>query len=200
MLKRFLRSKIFLAFLFVTLAFIVSGYFLSDSFFFSRLIRQNNIRTPEDAFAYVLKNTGKPSATRPKPPPGGFGLSPPNWNPPLDYSPREMLTRQKYLWCDQGASLVATIVRDLGYETRIVDFVGDDRLGNHTILEVKQQGIWKTYDTTYETQGLSHQEILKAWPNPRRALYRPYIGPSWVVRNNYYAKKLSLWKQRLRGN
>jgi hypothetical protein len=196
-LKKFRRSKLFLALLFVALTFVVSGYLLSDSFFFKRLIRQNNITSPESAFAFVNKNTGKPNSVMPVPPPGGLGFAPAGWNTPLEYAPREMLTKQKYLWCDQGASLVATIVRELGYELRIVDFVGDDGISHHTILEVKQQGVWKTYDTTYETQGLSYQEITKAWPKPPHPAYRPYIGPSWIVRNNFYLKQLSLWKNRL---
>lgn len=95
---------------------------------------------------------------------------------------------------------MATIVRELGYESRMVGFVGDGGIGPHTILEVKQQGTWKTHDTTYETQGLSYQEITKAWPTPLRPVYRPYIGPGWIVRNNFYAKQLSLWKKRLRGD
>jgi hypothetical protein len=177
---------------------VISGYLLSDAFFFKRLINQNKISTPEQAFAFVNQNTGKPSTTTPVPPPGGLGFSPPNWKAPLEYSPREMLTKQKYLWCDQGASLMATIVRDLGYQTRIVDLIGDDGLSHHTILEVNEQGSWKTYDTTYETQGLSYQEIAaRAWSKPLRPAYRPYLGPGWLVRNNFYLKQISLLRKKI---
>jgi len=208
MAKIRLRPTLFIAFTTIVLIFIVSGFLLSDAFFFERLIRRNNITTPEEAFAFVNNNTGRTVVVA-QTPPLGLGFAPPDWNGQIEYSPREMLTRQKYLWCDQSAILLATIVRELGYDTRLVDFVGDDGISHHTLLEVKQQGIWKTYDTYYEWQGLTYQDIVNAvWlPEPLerrkiignspRIVYRPYVGPSWIVRNNFYVKRLSLWKSRL---
>ncbi|MGB9179453.1 MAG: hypothetical protein WCB68_09415 [Pyrinomonadaceae bacterium] len=180
-----MRTKLFLAAVFSILIFIVSGYLLSDAFFFTRLISRNNITTPEEAFAFVVKNTG---------------VANPHHPPPLEYAPRKMLTTQKYLFCDQSAILMATIVGALGYETRLVDLVGDDGISHHTILEVKQNGSWKTYDLIGQTQGATYEQSARDFQNGQpyhaRPVYRTYVGANWINRNNFYLQYLSL---RLRG-
>lgn len=123
---------------FIFISAIVSGYLLSDDFFFNQMIRSRHINTPEEAFYYVENNIRPPTE----------GLQP---IPGL--TPRYMLTKRKYLYCDEGAIVLATIVHELGYKTRLVDLVGDDGVSHHTILEVFQDGAWKTYDTLQKLAG-----------------------------------------------
>lgn len=181
MAKQFSRQTLSLSFLSAALFFIASGYLLSDAFFFKRLVYQNNITSPEEAFTFVVRNTGTPDPRRP---------------PPLEYSPRLMLTRQKNLFCDQSAILMATVVSELGYDTRLVDWVGDDGISHHTILEVKQGEGWKAYDTLNRRQGETYEQIKRELSYNARPIYRKYVGSRWMNRNNYYLQHLSLWLRR----
>ena len=164
--------------------FILSGYLLSDDFFFNNLIRNNRISSPEEAFSFVGNNIYRP---------------PESMKPTVLTTPREMLTRQKYLYCDQGAIVLATIIHELGYETRLVDLVGDDGISHHTILEVKQNGVWKTYDTLQNLQGVTYQQSAQSfnadyYTRRIEAVYRPYPRfYNWVIQNNFYLKHLALW-------
>lgn len=182
-MKKFSRRTLFLSALTVVLFFIASGYLLSDAFFFKRLVYRNNITSPEEAFTYVSRNTGVPDPRNP---------------PPLEYSPRLMLTEQKNLFCDQSAILMATIVGELGYDTRLVDWVGDDGVSHHTILEVKQGEGWKSYDTLNRRQGETYEQIRRGLAYSARPVYRKYVGSRWLTRNNFYLRRLSLWLKRVR--
>jgi hypothetical protein len=184
MVLRFSRRTLLLSALSAVFLFIVSGYLLSDAFFFRRLVRQNDITTPEEAFAFVTTHTGVPD---------------PRSAPTLTYSPRLMLTEQKDLYCDQSAILMTTIVGVLGYETRLVDWVGDDGISHHTLLEVKQDKGWKAYDTLNRGQGETYEEIRRRLSYNARPAYRTYVGSRWVTRHNYYLQRLSLWLKRGRG-
>lgn len=186
---KFLRSKLFALFVLAVLFFIASGYLLSDDLFFKRLISHHNIKTPEEAFAFVDKNTDYPAK---------------DMRLELGTTPRDMLTRQKYLYCDQSSILMATIVHKLGYETRLVDLVGDDGESHHTILEVKQNGVWKTYDTTYILQGGTYQESARYYESGEyynaRPVYRPYPRLyNRAIQNSFYLKHLALWLRGARG-
>jgi hypothetical protein len=176
--KKFSRRTLALSALLGLLFFIVSGYLLSDAFFFKRLVYQNNITSPEGAFTIVSTNTGVPD-------PRNF--------PPLEYSPMLMLTEQKDLFCDQSAILMATIVGELGYDARLVDWVGDDGVSHHTILEVKQNGGWKAYDTLNRLQGETYEQIQRRLSYDARPVYRTHVGSRWITRHNYYLQRLSLW-------
>ena len=177
-MNKFSRRLAFLSALFVALFFGVSGYLLSDAFFFKRLVHRNGVTTPEEAFNFVIGNTGVPDPRQP---------------PPLEYSPRLMLTEQKDLYCDQSAILMATIVGEIGHDHRLVDFVGGDGVSRHTILEVEQNGGWKTYDTLNRRQGETYEQILRGLSYDARPVRRRYVGSGWMTRNNYYLQRLSLW-------
>jgi hypothetical protein len=171
------KSKLIFALVFV-LVFLVSGYLMSDDLFFRRLIRDNRITTPEQAFAFVESNVVYPPPKHMK---AINGLT-----------PRYMLTQRKYLYCDEGAMLLATIDHALGYETRLVDLVGDDDISHHTILEVRQDGRWKTYDTAYNLEGAPYVESARYYH--ARPFYRPYPKPyNWIIQHNFYVKHLALW-------
>lgn len=181
MVQKFPRRALLLSGLSAALLFVVSGYLLSDAFFFRRLVRQNDITSPEEAFAFVITHTGVPDLRSP---------------PPLTYSPRLMLTEQKELFCDQSAILMATIVGVLGYETRLVDWAGDDGVSHHTILEVKQDQGWKAYDTLNRRQGETYEDIRRGLSYNARPVYRRYVGSRWITRHNYYLQRLSMWLKR----
>jgi hypothetical protein len=184
---KFLHSRSFAILALAFLLFLASGYILSDDLFFKRLIWQNNITTPEEAFAFVDKHTDYPLK---------------DMYPVLMSTPRKMLTQQKYLYCDQSAILMATIVNELGYETRLVDLYAEDGVSYHTILEVKQDGAWKTYDTVYNLQGASYQQSAKMYESGQYYNARPvyHIYPkfyNWVIQNNFYMKHLAIWLRGL---
>lgn len=163
---------------------------MSDDSFFSDLIEKNRISTPEEAFSFVESSTIRPPA---------------DMQIRLFTTPRNMLTRQKYLWCDQGTIVLATIVHKLGYETRLVDLLGDDGLSHHTVLEVNQNGTWKTYDTLQNMQGVTYQQSIESlktsfYSRNIQPVYRPYPKfYNWVIQNNFYLKHLALWLRGLPG-
>lgn len=158
---------------------VVSGHFLSNDLFFEKLIRVYQIATPEHAYQFVIENI--------KPPPKGF---------PAIYglSARYMLTKRQYLYCDEGAIVLANIVHKLGYRTQLVDLIwSQDNLSHHRILEVFQNGKWKTYDTLGRSVGNTYQECAGYDTFPR---YRPYprFYHSLMRRNFYLRRFVSLWR------
>lgn len=184
-MKKF-KTIFFVLVIFVAL-FVVSGYFLSDDFFFNRIIVENHITTPEEAFEFVNSNTFFAQEIRPFAP-----ITP-------GLTPRYMLTERKYLWCDESAIVLATLARKLGFETRLVDIIGEDNIAHHTYLEILQNGEWKSYDTVKRKQGLTRREIFQLWELPEKTVLkkRPYPNAyNWFVQNNFYLKHLAL---RLRG-
>lgn len=164
--------------------FIISGYLLSNAFFFKQLNYSNLITTPEEAFKYVNDNIYK---TGDRPP--IYGLT-----------PKYMLTQRKYLYCDEGSIVLSAMVQELGFETRLVDVIGEDGNAHHTYLEVFQDGEWKTYDWTIKKAGLLHKEILEEYSQANLKGYpRPRTFPRWynrILQNNFYLQFLSL---KLRG-
>ncbi len=181
-----MRKVIFIVGVVVVL-FVASGYRLSDNYFFKNLIRENQITTPEQAFAFVVNHT-EPASLE-------MNLTPLT-------TPRHMLTRQKVLFCDQSAIVMSTIVNQLGYETRLVDFLGDDGSSHHTILEVKQGDKWKTYDTLHKLQDVTYQDSARA-AGPQYYTHR--VEPRYrafprfhnrLIYNNFYVQRVALWLKR----
>lgn len=177
------KSKLIFALGFA-LVFVVSGYLMSDDFFFNLLIRSNRLKTPEAAFAFVQSHTHPATG---------------DMQSISGLTPRYMLTRRKYLFCDEGAILLATIVHELGYATRLVDLVDvSDGVRRHTILEVRQNGAWKTYDTLRNLQGHTYQQSAHYYH--ARPAYRAYPRTyNWLIQNNFYLKHLALWLRRIPG-
>ena len=167
--------------------FTVNGYMLSDDKYFNELIKANHIDTPEKAFQYVSENIefvqGNPT--------------------PVPYTTPRYMLQKKYLWCDEGAIVLATIVHELGNETRLVDVIKDDGNAGHTYLQVYENGEWKNYDTVLKKSGLAHEQILegcsyaglRGYPKPR-----PYPRLyNWIIQNNFYLKHLALWLRGVPG-
>lgn len=175
-----LKALTIIILIFITV-FAVSGYLLSDDKYFNDLIKENHIDTPEKAFQFVTENIEYVSD---------------NPTPVPFTTPRYML-RKKYLWCDEGAIVLATIVHESGNQTRLVDVIRENSEAGHTYLQVYQNGEWKNYDWILKKSGLSHEQILdgysyaglKGYPKPR-----PYPRLyNLIIQNNFYLKHIALW-------
>jgi hypothetical protein len=169
--------------------FVVTGYLLSDDLFFERLIAENHLTTPEDVFRFVQAHTSYPTE---------------QMKVVVGSSPRYMLTKQRYLYCDQSAIVMATIVHELGYRTTLINLVGSDGESHHTVLGVLQGGRWKAYDVTNNLQGRPIQESARYQPGGQpyeaQISFRVYPGfYHWLVQNNFYLKHLALWSRGLPG-
>lgn len=183
------RWKILIPLAFVFL-FVTSGYLLSDDLYFHTLIGKNQIKTPEQAFTFVVNNT-TPASNR--------------MNLTILQTPYNMLVRQKSLFCDQSAIVMATLVHKLGYETRLVDLKGDDGISHHTLLDVKEKGVWKTYDPFQNLEGITYeQSAMHVGPGQYSQRVQPiyHSYPRFynsVIQSNFYLKHLALWLRRQPG-
>ncbi len=167
--------------------FVVGGYWFSDDRFFARLIAEQHIATPEEAFLFVRDHTAYP--------PDGMRVV-------TRRTPRRMLTAQKFLFCDQSAIVLATLLHRLGYETSLIDLHGPDGPSHHTVLGVRDGGSWVVYDVMNNLQRRPLPESAKyhgGAPYTARAVYRPY--PRFyqsAMRDNVFVQSIALWFQSLR--
>lgn len=182
------KLKLIVAVVFVLLtAFFVSGYWLSDDRYFDDLIVINHLETPEDALAFVNKNTD-------------FNQVP----DPIPFTTPRFMLQRRHLWCDESAMLLATLVQRLGYETRLVDIINEKGIAGHTYLQIYENGEWKNYDTAFlKKSGLTHEQILegysyanlKGYPSPR-----PYPRLyNRIIQSNFYFKQIALWLRNVPG-
>ena len=158
------------------LFFVGAGYALSDAMFFRQLVSRNGIATPDDAWEFLGSHI-RPA--RPGTP-----------TPRLSISARYMLTQQKELHCDAGALLMATILREIGYRSRLVDLHGHDGISHHTVLEVEENGHWYVYDTLLRQRRTTLKDAARGYGFE---LARPVRRPSWstyrsIVYNNAFLK------------
>ena len=158
-------------------AFLTLGYWLSDNHLANGIVSDNRLTAPEQVFAYVRGH-------KIQAPPG----SP---NSAVGASFKELLRREgDWLWCDEGAIVVAVMVGQLGYQTRLVDLVGKaDGISHHTVLQIQQQGVWVTYDFTGRQYGVTLEKTVDYPSIPR---FRTY--PNWqhqLLLNNYFLRELA---------
>ena len=175
MRRKLIKATLALAGLLV--AFAVVGYLLSDNRLAKQIVDEQNLNTPEQVFGYVIKH-------KIQAPPG----SP---NNAQGASFKELFFRQgDWLWCDEGAIVVAVMVGQLGYPTRLVDLLGlSDGVSHHTVLQIQQAGNWVTYDFTGRQFGLP---VEKTVVYPSRPVFRTY--PAWqhtLMLNNYFLRVLA---------
>jgi len=157
--------------------FAVLGFFMSDHFFYRKIIKADNMAVPDDVFKWITTNipTAKGSNQVPAP----------------YTTPRLAIETKRKLYCDEGSILMATFCYELGYKTRLVDFIGMDSIAHHTILEVFNNGRWKSYDFFNNTQYSTYKEYV-SFPL-LMVNYRRY--PGWynqLVNHNYFIKKIFL--------
>ncbi|PRY14268.1 hypothetical protein CLV24_10478 [Pontibacter ummariensis] len=182
------------------LLFWVVGYVFSDDYYFNNLIAEKGLKTPADALEFVCKETS-------------FAID----KPTSGLTPRYLLSVRKHLYCDEGAVLLATIVHELGFETRLVDLASNDSTSRHTILEIFENEKWVTYDTVQNMRGASYHMVLEGYESEdwrhgsqvETAAYETcrnkenHLGLSpkyrqypkmynWFVQNNFFIKHLVL--------
>ena len=74
-------------------------------------------------------------------------------------TPKYILTKRNYLSCDEGAILLATIVHELEYKTRLVDLINvENGVSEHTVLEIYDEERWILYDTFNDIYDVSYNE------------------------------------------
>ena len=182
-------------------SFFSSGYLFSDDLFFKKLIIKNNIQTPLDAFEFVNNHTKDREGDNLQPGQIATHTLETDKETRLylqpGQTPRYLLTQRHVIWCDEGAVILATILHELNYKTKLVDLINEDGISNHTILEVYQEGRWVRYDTQNDIYDLSYEQIAgyKATPVSRKY---PKLYNS-LVQNNYYSKKIVLFLRGLDG-
>ena len=187
-LSKMLKKIVFFVAGGVIVLFVVSGYYLSDDKYFNNIISGNNINSPIDAFNYINVNTSTPDdsdATRHE-----------RDNFLQSYqTPKYILTKRNYIWCDEGAIVLATIVHELGYKTRLVDLIDvDDGISHHTVLEIYEDKRWILYDTLYDIHDVSYNESAGYSAMPRYRSYPRYYN--FLIQNNFFLKQIAI---RIRG-
>lgn len=165
------------------LIFVVSGYWLSDDKYFSDLIKTNQIETIEDSFRFVSNSIEFPGSEE------MVGI-------PM--TPKYML-QQKYVWCDQGAIILATMVNKLGHKTRLLDMKEEDGIFGHTVLQIYENNQWINYDTVLKKKNLTPEEIRKHFKHDENSkIFHYYTRPypntyNFFIQNNFYLKELALF-------
>ncbi len=163
--------------------FIWSGYWLSDDRFFAQLMAREHIASVDDAFQFVREHTSYPSA--------GMQVA-------VRRTPRQMLMRQRFLFCDQSAIVLATIVHKLGYDTSLIDLHGPDGESHHTVLGVREHGSWTVYDVAYNLRGHSLTDSARYSVTGTRfapvPVYRAYPRSyHWAMQHNVFVQRFALW-------
>ncbi|MDP9046929.1 MAG: hypothetical protein M3N14_02255 [Bacteroidota bacterium] len=171
-----IKKTVTISLLILSLLLVFVGYLKSDSLFFAKLIKLNNITTPREVFHWATKNYDRATS-----------------GPAHHYlSPRYLIEKHKFLWCDEGAIIMATLDHKLGYKTRLIDLYGNDNISHHTIMEVFEHNKWVTYDFTFKLRDKPasagsdscHFRLKEARIKPYPKFY------NFVVNNNFFAKKL----------
>jgi hypothetical protein len=150
---------------------------MSDNAFAYVMTQENHLTSPEQIFKFVIEHkiqapTGSPNSA-------------------AGASFRTLVKRPgDWLWCDEGAIVVAVMVGQLEYETRLVDLVSTlDGVSHHTVLQIQQENNWVTYDFTGRQYNVP---IDKTVDYPSAPIYRPY--PNWqqkLLLNNYFLRELA---------
>lgn len=171
--------------------FIFFGYWLSDDFFFKKIIEKENISDPIDAFNYINRVTNDRDESLESQYESKNVLSP-------SQSPRFILTERKYIWCDEGAIVLATFAKKLGHKTRLVDLLDvNDGVSRHTVLEILENDNWILYDTQNDITSVSYDDSAGYESTPR---YRKYPRLyNFFIQNNYFIKKLIFYIRGIEG-
>lgn len=132
MTKIILKIALWLSLFLLASLFVIIGYFNSDNVFYNKLLKSQKLTKPVQVFNWTIKNYVNPNSQYVN-----------------SYaSPRYLITKQHWLYCDEAATVMATLDHLLGYKTRMVDLYGFDNISHHTILEVLENDKWITYDFT----------------------------------------------------
>jgi hypothetical protein len=129
-----IRNKSKIAyFIYFTLLFLAAGYINCDALYYKNIVIENNLKTPEDAFFYVIKTAKRFDST------DEFinGL-------PM----RDKIEQHRGFSCDEGAIFLGKLLdySSHKYSYHLTDIFGMDEMSHHTVLQVFENNIWKTYD------------------------------------------------------
>lgn len=157
------------------LVFLIVGYFKSDDIYYDSLLKANNLKNPKEVFLWAVKTYSKPH----------------KGDPVVSYlSPKYLMMNRERLFCDEGAIVMATLDHKLGFETRLIDLCGYDNISHHTVLQVKENGIWNTYDFTFRIINRPFKTCSSLYgfvvKTPRVKPYPKFYNK--IVNNNYYLK------------
>ena len=179
--KLFIRlgwAILVLIFLFITV-----GYALSDDLYFRRLLSHNNVTNVDELYAFLE----------------------PRLKGPKNRSIRGLTPRYMYdvqvvnngLYCDEGAVMMATMAKILGYKTRLLDFLGSDGISHHTVLEVNVDGEWIVFDTLQKMPHLRKEDYPGYTASLRRRKFpRTY---NFFIQHNYFLKKAAVFLRGIPG-
>jgi len=186
-IKNFLKP-IFLTFF---IMFFIVGYLLSDDVFFKKIIDKENINSPLEAFLYINKVTKDPDESVKSDYEFTFNLS-------SSQSPRYLLTKRDYIWCDEGAVILATFANELGYKTRLVDLINTkNNISEHTVIEIYENNTWILYDTQNDSVGISYDESAGYQSSQ---IYREYPRTyNFFIQNNFFIKKIIFYLRQIKG-
>lgn len=141
-------------------AFVGLGYISSDVRFADQLRKQHRLENPDAVFEFVISQKVQAPAGSPV----YYGQS----------FKRMMGSENNWLWCDEGAIVIAVLAGQLGYPTRLVDLVHRDTgVSHHTIVEVSIRGVWQAYDFTgrkkvaHATDSVDYPALARARPYPQ---------------------------------
>ena len=181
-------KKIKLIFFITIILFVVSGYYLSDDKYFNKIISDNNLNSPIDAFKYINLNTSNPNDS--------YTSKHEFENLQQSYqTPKYILTKRSYISCDEGAIVLATIVHELGHKTRLVDLIDvEDGISHHTVLEIYDGERWVLYDTFNDIHDVSYNESAGYSATPRYRNYPKFYN--FLIQNNFFLKQIAI---RIRG-
>lgn len=181
-------KKFKIIFFIMIILFIVSGYYLSDDKYFNKIISENNLNSPIDAFKYINLNTSDTDDS--------YASKYETENLMQQYqTPKYILTKRNYLSCDEGAILLATIVHELEYKTRLVDLINiENGVSEHTVLEIYDGERWILYDTFNDIHDISYNESAGYSAIPRYRNYPRFYN--FLIQNNFFLKQIAI---RIRG-
>lgn len=171
---------LYIALLFL-ITFIGAGYFLSDNRLANKIIAEKNIKSPRQAFQFLIDNK-LPAST------GSPVLS--------GKSFRELIGGDGGLWCDEGAVAISVLVGQLGFKSRLVDLIDiKSGISHHTVVQVFEKGQWVTYDFSGRRFGQDPEEIVEY---DAIAFFRDYpeIHHYFILNNHFLrvaAQKIRPW-------
>ena len=165
------------------LLFIGVGYALSDDLYFRRLLNRNHVETIDDLYTFLEPRLRSPKNSTV----GGL-------------TPRYMYDVQVVengLSCDEGAIMMATMARILGYKTRLLDFLGEDGISHHTVLEVSVEGEWQVFDTLQKVPHMTVEQYPGFTASLRRRKFpRTY---NFFIQHNYFLKQAAIFLRGIPG-
>lgn len=177
------RCRVLFFFVGLMAFILIVGFYLSDQVYYAKIIKTNHLKNPLDVFNWVSKNN--PSAI-------GKNISAAPY-----VSPKYNMINRRTLYCDEGAIVMATLDHELGYPTRLVDLIGLDSISHHTILEVKENKEWRTYDFFRGNYGVSYEKAagypllnIKMKPYPKNY--------NFLINHNYFLKKVAFLLRGIR--